>query len=68
MNFSDSQHGFYEEIAIHKLAKMKTYPQVTPPGAQESFGEATSTITSDQLASAIAIAQTSQSPGLFFLT
>ena len=29
MNFSDSQHGFYEEIAIHKLAKMKT-SQVTP--------------------------------------
>ena len=29
MNFSDSQHGFYEEIAIHQLAKMKTYPQVT---------------------------------------
>ena len=29
MNFSDSRHGFYEEIAIYQLAKMKTYPQVT---------------------------------------
>ena len=29
MNYSDSQRGFYEEIAIHQMAKMKTYPQVT---------------------------------------
>ena len=28
-SLSDSRHGFYEEIAIYQLAKMKTYPQVT---------------------------------------
>ena len=28
-HLSDSRRGFYEEIAIYQLAKMKTYPQVT---------------------------------------
>jgi len=28
-HLSDSRHGFYEEIAIYQLGKMKTYPQVT---------------------------------------
>ena len=28
-HLSDSRRGFYEEIAIYQLGKMKTYPQVT---------------------------------------